>query len=171
MIFISGVHGVGKTYFCNQVSRELGIKSYTASELIEIEKHTRFNNDKLALDIDDNQQYLTKAINRLRLVNEEFMLDGHFCLLDEVGQIKRIPKDTFISLRPDVIVLLMEEPEIIASRRKRRDNVAVTVNSIETFQNEEKEYAKYVSELLGINLFISKGADDTKGAISFLKQL
>lgn len=34
MIFVSGIHGVGKTYFCNLVKKKLGIKNYSASQLI-----------------------------------------------------------------------------------------------------------------------------------------
>ena len=57
MIFISGVHGVGKTYFCNKVSQELGIKTYSASMLITEKKKKDFSADKLIPDIDVNQQY------------------------------------------------------------------------------------------------------------------
>ena len=28
MIFISGIHGVGKTYFCNQVKQAIDLDSY-----------------------------------------------------------------------------------------------------------------------------------------------
>ena len=34
MIFVSGVHAVGKTYFCNIVKERLGIKIYSSSQLI-----------------------------------------------------------------------------------------------------------------------------------------
>ena len=34
MIFVSGVHGVGKSYFCNLVKESTGIETYSASTLI-----------------------------------------------------------------------------------------------------------------------------------------
>ena len=34
MIFVSGVHGVGKSYFCNLVKDSVGIETYSASALI-----------------------------------------------------------------------------------------------------------------------------------------
>jgi len=34
MIFVSGIHGVGKTYFCNMIKEKLGIKNYSVSQLI-----------------------------------------------------------------------------------------------------------------------------------------
>ena len=58
MIFISGVHGVGKSYFCNIVKDRTGIESYSASKLITERKKQGFPASKLIPDIDENQQYL-----------------------------------------------------------------------------------------------------------------
>lgn len=66
MIFISGVHGVGKSYFCDMVKAATGIESYSASTLITQKKHSGFAKDKLIPDIDDNQQYLLQAVNELK---------------------------------------------------------------------------------------------------------
>lgn len=46
MIFISGIHGVGKTYFCNIVKNELGFEAYSSSQLISQEKGKDFSNNK-----------------------------------------------------------------------------------------------------------------------------
>ena len=35
MIFISGVHGVGKPYFCNLAKEATGIECYSASSLVK----------------------------------------------------------------------------------------------------------------------------------------
>ena len=43
MIFISGVHGVGKSYFCDLVKAKLGIETFTASQLIERKKNKVFD--------------------------------------------------------------------------------------------------------------------------------
>lgn len=123
MIFISGVHGVGKSYFCNMVKAETGIESYSASTLITQKKHSDFSKDKLIPDIDDNQQYLLQAVNELKASEQNFILDGHFCLLNAAGEITRIPYDTFTSLKPDAITLLMEKSEVIVARRKDRDGI------------------------------------------------
>lgn len=65
MIFISGVHGAGRSYFCDMVKATTGIESYSASTLIAQRKHSGFAKDKLIPDIDDNQQYLLQAVNEL----------------------------------------------------------------------------------------------------------
>ena len=87
MIFISGVHGVGKSYFCKLVKDSIGIASYSASKLIADKKQKGFSKDKLIPDIDENQQYLLQAIDELRLSGKDFILDGHFCLLNAEGDI------------------------------------------------------------------------------------
>ena len=171
MIFISGVHGVGKSYFCDMVKLATGIKSYSASALIAQKKHSNFASDKLIPDIDDNQQYLLQAINELRNSGENFILDGHFCLLNTSGEITRIPYDTFTTLKPEEIILLMEKSEVIAARRKERDGVDVSVQDIEDFQEKECAYAKEIAVDIGAKLFISGGAGDLAQAIDFIKSL
>lgn len=90
MIFISGIHGVGKTFFCNLVKKETGIETYSASALITQKKHAGFSKDKLISDIGSNQHYLLQAVDELKSSGHNFILDGHFCLLDTYGVISRI---------------------------------------------------------------------------------
>ena len=171
MIFISGVHGVGKSYFCDMVKRNIAINTYSASTLITEKKKSCFYSDKLIQDIDDNQQYLQDAIQELRHSEGNFILDGHFCLLNGEGVVTRIPSDTFTFLRPEAIILLTENPDIVSNRRKERDGRDVSVKGIEEFQNEEKAYALEIAKNIGAKIFISKGANDLENAISFIKSL
>lgn len=145
MIFVSGVHGVGKSYFCKLVKDSVGIETYSASALISAKKRSGFAKDKLIPDIDENQQFLLWAVDELRTLCQNFILDGHFCLLNASGEVQRVPYDTFAMLKPDAIVLLTENPEIIASRRKRRDGIEVAIESIKYFQREERLYANEVA--------------------------
>ena len=103
MIFISWVHGVGKSHFCSIVKEKLGIETYSASTLIAEKKKSGFAANKLIPDIDDNQKYLLESIYELKEMNSQFILDGHFCLLDAAGIVSHIPEDTFITLKPDAI--------------------------------------------------------------------
>jgi adenylate kinase len=171
MIFISGVHGVGKSYFCNMVKEATGIESYSASALITQKKHFGFAKDKLIPDIDDNQQYLLQAVSELRASGQSFILDGHFCLLNESGEITRIPYDIFTSLKPDAIILLTEASDIIAARRLKRDGIEASIQNIDAFQQEECTYAKEVAADIGAKLFVSGGAGDLAQAITFIKSL
>ena len=169
MIFISGVHGVGKSYFCDMVKQAIDINAYSASTLISEKKKSGFSSDKLIPDIDDNQQYLLQAVDELHAAEGNFILDGHFCLLNAEGKVQRIAYETFTTLKPEAILLLIEAPEIIAERRHSKDNREVSVESIKEFQDSEKAYAKEVAEAIGAKLFISKGSSDLEKAIEFIK--
>ena len=171
MIFVSGVHGVGKSYFCNLVKELTGIETYSACTLIAEKKQSGFAKDKLIPDIDDNQQFLLLAVNELKASGRDFILDGHFCLLNASNKVQRISYDTFAMLKPDAIVLLTENPEIIVSRRRKRDGIEIAVESVENFQREERLYADEVAKNIGAKLFISKGTDDIMQAINFIKSL
>lgn len=96
-------------------------------------------------------------------------MDGHFCLLNESGKITRIPFDTYTLLKPDVMILLTEQPEIIAERRFQRDGVYQEISDISVFQEEEKKYAEEIAEKLGIPLAVSHGADDLNRIVEFIR--
>lgn len=170
MIFVSGIHGVGKTYFCNQVKEQLGINTYSASELITGRRVKGFSVDKLVADIDENQLLLLNAIDELSRKGDEFILDGHFCLLDKEGVISRIPIETYTSLRPNKIILLTEQPSVIVARRLQRDGVAVEEEDIDSFQKEEMIYAKEVAKKLGIQLIVSTGSSDLDNVIQKIRE-
>lgn len=169
MIFISGVHGVGKSFFCNLVKESTGIDCFSASTLIRERKKQGFPADKRVADIDENQLYLLAAVDDLRSNLGEFLLDGHFCLLNTEGVITRISLDTFTTLKPEAIILLTEDPEIIAQRRQARDGVEHKASDIKAFQDEEIKYAKEVAELLHVPLRISTGSSDIENTIEFIR--
>ena len=170
MIFISGVHGVGKSYFCGLVNDRIGVKSYSASSLIADRKKQAFSADKLIPDIDDNQQYLLDAVAEIRAQGEEFILDGHFCLLNGEGVVARIGLNTFITLKPDAIILLTEDPTIITERRSTRDGIKHSAIDIKAFQDEEVAYATEVAQLLCVPIKISQGILDIESIIAFVSE-
>lgn len=171
MIFLSGIHGVGKTFFCNLVKKELGIKSYSASQLIAEKRSNGFTADKFVSDIDDNQLLLIRAVDKLRQNEDEFILDGHFCLLNANGEITRIPYNTFEMLNPDTIILLTEKPDIISERRFQRDGIMQDICEIREFQEAEKQYAQEVSQNFRVPLQISSGANNLRHIVDFIKTI
>lgn len=170
MIFVSGIHGVGKTYFCNEVKEKLGINTYSSSKLIAEKRNKGFSADKTVANIDENQLLLLEAIEQLREQGEEFILDGHFCLLDKDGYISRIPMETYTSLKPDKIILLIEKPSVIVARRLQRDGVVVKEADIDSFQREEMTYAEEVASKLGIQLIVSSGSFDLENIIQEMRE-
>ncbi|MDC7291798.1 ATP-binding protein [Blautia schinkii] len=168
MIFVSGIHGAGKSYFCDLVKEQLHIDAYQSSKLISERKHEEFNNNKRVLGIDSNQDYLIQAVQELNSLGKPYLLDGHFCLLDQDGKITRIPKQAYIDLKPHAIILLTEKPKIIIDRRKIRDGLDVEIARTEKFQEEEIRYSKEIALELGIPLYISTGMDTIGEAIKFM---
>lgn len=63
MIFVGGIHGVGKIYFCEQIKKSLGFDYYTASQLIERQRGVQFDIDKKVTNINSNQVLLIEALN------------------------------------------------------------------------------------------------------------
>lgn len=109
------------------------------------------------------------AINDLRQSDEEFILDGHFCLLNEKGIITRIPMETYTLLKPDAMILLLESPEVIAQRRLQRDGIRQDECIINDFQCAETAYATEIARQLNIPLVISNGASEMRRLHLFLK--
>ena len=91
-------------------------------------------------------------------------------MLNESGEITRIPLDTYMLLKPDLIILLTEKPEIIADRRLQRDNVCQDVSEITEFQEKEKCYAKEIAEKLDVSLVVSRGMNDIDKIVDCIKR-
>lgn len=170
MIFVSGVHGVGKTYFCSMVKKELNINTYSASELISKKGRKKLSVDKRTSEINQNQLYLQQAVNELNKIDKKYILDGHFCLLDSDGNISKIPREVFFILKPDLIVLLKEKSSVIAARIWQRDGVVEDENKISIFQKEEHLYAKEIANQLGIDIIVSQGNEDLKKIIEKIRE-
>ncbi len=145
------------------MKEQLGIAIYSASKLIAEKRSRNFSADKIVEDIDGNQLFLLKVIDELREKGDEFILDGKGC-------ISRVPMNTYTSLKPDSIVLLMEQSSVIATRRLQRDGVIVKEADIESFQREENIYAEEIAKKLGVPLIVSTGSSDLGNVIQKIRQ-
>ncbi len=167
MIFIGGVHGVGKSYICNIISQQTGLKIYSASHLISEYKKKEFSKHKKVSEINKNQDILIEAFRQLN--EQDCLLDGHFCLLNETSQITRIPLSTFSGLTPQKIILLFDNPTAIADRLFKRDGILHDVKFIEEFQKQEVEHCNEVVETMNISHYIYDCSSDIKNLIDFLQ--
>ncbi len=155
IIFVGGIHGVGKTYFCRNLSQNINRQHFSCSELISKFKDINLQN-KLTKDIDENQNILKLALDTYLLPTNDYILDGHFCLINDQGDISRIPESTFINLNISNILVLENDCNIIIDNLKKRDNKIYKESLIQKFQQEEILYAKYVANLLDVNIEIIK---------------
>ena len=63
IIFIGGIHGVGKGTLCKRIESELGIIHLSASEVLKWKGFNVDSSDKRVADIDSTQDYLLKNLN------------------------------------------------------------------------------------------------------------
>jgi len=150
IIFVGGIHGVGKTTFCNNLSSLVNAEIFSASELIAKINKQGFNREKRVSNYPESQKLLLIAINKFLHPKKLYILDGHFCLLNINNKIVKIPVDTFQKLKPICIVLLYDSPKNILSRLKERDSVHWDLGLLEDFQNQEIEYSREIANTLDI---------------------
>lgn len=149
IIFIGGIHGVGKGALCSKIKNQLDIEHLTASELL---KWTEINEDpknKLVADIPDMQERLIHALKPRVEQGRKYLLDGHFCLFDSQGSVNRVPFATFSGINPILISVLVTDPEIIVQRLTARDGKPYELKVIQQMQEEEVTYGKWVADQLG----------------------
>ena len=121
MIFVCGIHGVGKTFYCKKLEKEYGKRIFSASDLIVSKRFQEFK-EKRVSGISENQNILIAQVNKLKREFGDFILDGHLCLLDKNGKIEKLPVGVFKSLNIKEMIVLVESPNVIQRRLKARGN-------------------------------------------------
>lgn len=142
VIFLAGVHGVGKGFIGVPVAQALGLGHFTASQLIREEKgQTTWGADKMASDLDDNQLALIRAVSQRRLTHHSILLDGHFVLRNAQGTLNPLETKVFNELRLTGVILLTEESNVIARRLALRDKGEPDVDAISELADAEYGHA------------------------------
>lgn len=172
IIFIGGIHGVGKTSLCEELSNRTGAHYFSASKLIKrLKKDYCDNKNKAVKDIDGNQELLLTAINQYIDKNLTTLLDGHFCLLSSTYEVARISKKTFDDISPIAIIVLYDSISSISSKIANRDDVKYDVNLLSSFQNEEINYSKNIAGKLKIPYLLFDVSHDKSEIVDFITNL
>lgn len=98
--------------------------------------------------------------------DEIVILDGHFTLLDSLGQIVELPYSTFDGLKINRIILKIEVPSTIQKRLMKRDNSHWDKDLIDSFQAREQKRVIEFARLEKIPLFVY----DNNSKLEELKQ-
>lgn len=151
-ILLSGAHGVGKGFFLDRVKENIQeYNVYSASNLIEKYQPSTDAGYKKVSNINNNQDILIQAINEARHHDiKDFILDGHLCIFNAHGEVKRIPEYFFVRAQITGIVLLQDESEIICNRINQRDSNRINIEDIQWMQDEERKYAKELENKFNI---------------------
>lgn len=152
ILFFAGIHGVGKSTIGDKLNRDIGIKKFSASQLIK-DGEGKINTDKKVKDIQNNQEILLGQLKKKSGLGL-FILDGHFSLINKDKTIEKIPLDIFKQINPREIILLEENAELIYDRLYARDNIQYDIYFIQDMLNQEREHALYISKILKIPIKI-----------------
>lgn len=160
VIFLTGVHGVGKGFLGTPVAMSLGMDHCTASQLIREEKgHATWGVHKRVAEIDDNQLALVRAVSRHREAGQDILLDGHFVLRDTFGQFVKLGKDIFANLQLSGVILLTESAQVIAERLAGRDGVEKNPVLVAELAAEVHAHVNTVCDELNIPIIVLHSAN------------
>jgi adenylate kinase len=153
IVFVGGIHGVGKSYICNKISHLLKIEYLSCSNLINWTKISTSNN-KTVKNISNTQELLLTGLKKKTNKKSKYILDGHFCLLNKNNQPQNIPFKTFEKINPKGLIVIVENVDIIYKRLLNRDDTNYSKELLDNFQNKEVSRAEEISKKLNIELFI-----------------
>jgi adenylate kinase len=169
IIFIAGIHGVGKTTVSQVMSKKLGIPHLSASNVIK-EEHSFAVNEtsKLVANVKGNQQLLINGLKKAAH-NHWILLDGHFTMRRKSdGELENVPIETFIDINVSAIVLYIDSPSDISDRLFIRDQIRQSKELLHLYQETEIAHAQYVAATLGVPL-IKLPPCEVETAISQIK--
>lgn len=159
IIFIGGIHGVGKGTICKKLSQKYNFIHLSASEVLKWEEISQIEN-KTVEDFKSTQERLIFGLSQIINPNKKYLLDGHFCLLNAEGLPERIPEITFSKINPSAIIIITCELQTILSRLEYRDNKKYDIDTLREMQDLELEFAKEISLKLNLPFFIIQSSDD-----------
>lgn len=152
--FIGGIHGVGKSTICYKICEATSFHYLSASELIKWREINKDSKNKKVKNIPTTQDRLILGLNKTIVKDKNYLLDGHFCLLNSNDQITRVPFQTFLEIKPFSLSLILGDIADIKNRLETRDSRSYHYGLLEMMQDEELAYAKELSEALAIPLNI-----------------
>lgn len=147
LIFVGGIHGVGKTTLCQELSKRLNFKYLSASKLIKwrsLKKKVR--------NIENTQKILIYELKK-KLDKTKFnLLEGHFTLFNVYNEIIKIKLDIFEKINPLFLIVIKNSIENIKNNLEIRDSKNYNLNLLENMQELEIEHAHYISKKLKIEI-------------------
>lgn len=156
LIFVGGIHGVGKSTICRDACTDNTFTHLMASDLIKTERRNKLSSNnpstKKVSDLKDNQKSLTLALEKVTTQGGSFLLDGHFVLFDTDGEIQKIPLATFRKVMPDELVVITGDPKIIQDRLYGRDKQKYELRTLREMQKKEIAHAIRIGKKLNIKV-------------------
>lgn len=153
IIFLSGIHGTGKTTLGKDLSTRLNIPFASSSDIIKKLSTQNWTQQKRVSGISSNQDILISGIKRFFSNQKKIILDGHFTLLNSTGKIELIPDSTFLKLNLNTIIVCTLDVHAIQKRLYDRDSTLYSFELLNEFQQNEIIQAQKIANQLSIPIF------------------
>ncbi len=160
IIFIGGIHGVGKGTICKEIASISNLIHITASQVLNWNEISSSEN-KLVHNIFSTQEKLIIGLKNLIEKDKQYLLDGHFCLLNSKGVPSKIDEKTFDYINPKIISIVTDDVEKIAKRLEIRDNKKYDIVVLNEMQEMEISYAKHLAEKYSVPYIEIKNSNYT----------
>lgn len=164
--FISGIHGVGKGTLCNHLKSLLNLDVHSCSDIIKANSGY-VEQGKGVQDTKGNQSALVVGLHKL--VANEILLDGHFCLLDKAGGIITLDYQVFDDILPKKIVTVTCDSTEVRNRLLARDGVCPDELLLAEFQIREVKQAVEFSKSRKIPHYTYKSGDSVEALVEWLR--
>lgn len=170
LIFVGGIHGVGKTTLCLKAFAPFGYHCMTASSLISAYGR-RIDKNKQVNNIYDNQTALIEQLALEKKKHCRFLLDGHFTLINSQGHIEPVDRSVFKRINPTQLILIKGDSKETARRLAIRDGKDWNPAFVEEFQKEEEKYAKLISKELNKDLFVIDNEANPRSTVHLFRKI
>ena len=143
--FLGGIHGVGKGTFSKRLLESVNLEYLSASQLLKWEEVSPDVKNKKVSNIPNTQERLLFALEKICKKDKMYLLDGHYCLLNEENLPSEVAIEFFRKINPKLFLVLIDDPKIIMSRLKKRDRKNYELSKIIEMQNFEVSYANEIA--------------------------
>lgn len=168
IIFLGGIHGVGKGTLCAKLKLKYDILHFSASKLIKWTEISPPKN-KQVVNFNLTQERLIKGIEENIPQDRFVILDGHFSLLNKKGQPEIINEETFYKINPIAVAVILEDINTVSERLSKRDSITYNKEILTVMQKMELNQAKKISSYLQIPFYkIHKQINEFEKLISDL---
>lgn len=160
VIFVAGSYGVGKSTLCDNLSKELTIPTFSASDLISKVNGEQYGVNKVVKDKNANQDILIFEVKKELEKHPRLLLTGHFCIFDKFYCVEKLPYSVFEKISIEKILLLEADSARIINNLNVRDLKKYEFKNIELLCAEERRVAEEISNKYKFKLHIHKMAFD-----------
>ncbi len=166
LVFISGVHGVGKSTLCGKINDALYIKVKSCSDIIK-DNSVYIENSKVVDKAEANQNALIFGLTEFR--NNPLLLDGHFCLIGQNEEIIELDFKIFDQISPTLIINITASAKVIYRRMMERDGSTFPLSLIDDLQIQETKNSHEFGKLRGIPVVNYESGSDVSKLVNIIK--